>query len=136
MRSFRQKLISFMYGRYGTDQLNNGLMVTYVLILIINMFLPSIYWSIPLSALIVYSLFRMFSRNIPARRRENEAFLKFWRPLKTELVLIKDRCKDIRTARYRKCSHCKAILKLPRKRGKHTVVCPRCKERFSVRILF
>jgi len=125
-----------MYGRYGTDQLNNGLLVLYVLLLIANMLLPNIVWGIFMSLCLVYTLFRMFSRNIPARRRENEKFLKFWHPLKTELVLLKDRCRDIRTARYRRCKHCRAIIKLPKKRGKHTVVCPRCKQRFSVRILF
>ena len=136
MNSFRQKLASFMYGRYGTDQLYYGLLAVYVLLLLLNMCFPSILWNIPMSICIVYAVFRVFSRNTWARRRENDVFLKFWRPLKTELVLLKDRCKDIRTARYRKCRHCKAIIKLPRKRGKHTVVCPRCKQRFSVRILF
>jgi hypothetical protein len=34
------------------------------------------------------------------------------------------------------CPHCKANLRLPRKKGKHSVVCPRCKERFEVKNLF
>lgn len=136
MRSFKYKLASFMYGRYGLDQLYYGLLATYVIFIIFNIIFPSFIWNILMSVCLVYALFRVFSRNITARQRENAVFLKLWNPLKTELVLLKDRCRDIRTARYRKCKHCRAIIRLPKKKGKHTVMCPRCKERFSVRILF
>ncbi|MBQ7921514.1 MAG: hypothetical protein IJ325_02925 [Clostridia bacterium] len=135
MNSFRYKLATFMHGRYGIDQLYYGLLVTYVIFIILNIIFPSFIWGILMTASLVYALFRMFSKNIAARQRENRVFLKLWNPLKTELVLCKDRCKDFRTARYRHCKHCRAIIKLPKKRGKHTVICPCCKERFSVRII-
>ena len=35
---------------------------------------------------------------------------------------------------YKKCPHCRAQLRLPRKKGEHDVCCPRCKVTFSVKI--
>ena len=41
--------------------------------------------------------------------------------------------KDIPSnARY--CPHCKAQIKLPRKKGKHVVKCPRCRQRFDIKV--
>ena len=33
-----------------------------------------------------------------------------------------------------KCEHCRAVLRLPKKPGKHTVRCPQCNKTFSVKI--
>lgn len=37
--------------------------------------------------------------------------------------------------KYANCPHCRATLRLPRQRGKHTVRCPRCGERFGINII-
>ena len=34
---------------------------------------------------------------------------------------------------YKKCIHCKTVLRLPLKKGVHTVKCPNCKKRFEVK---
>ena len=134
MGKIRNRLYRFMYGRYGGDRLNNVLTWTYaiwiILFSIISLFVDSIwislfYW-ISSGALCFWILFRMFSRNIPARRKENDAFCGFFR-------LRKNKFRDRKTHVYRKCPHCKAVLRLPKANGKHFVVCPRCKNRFQVR---
>ena len=134
MGKIRNRLYRFMYGRYGGDRLNNVLTWTYaiwiILFSIISLFVDSIwislfYW-ISSGALCFWILFRMFSRNIPARRKENDAFCGFFR-------LRKNKFRDRKTHVYRKCPHCKAVLRLPKAKGKHFVVCPRCKNRFQVR---
>ena len=70
-----------MYGRYGTDELNLVLMILGIIV----MFLSRIFWFWPLAiisyALYIYALFRMFSRNIPARQKEYYSFLKVWTPV-------------------------------------------------------
>ena len=78
--------------------------------------------------------FRCFSKNIYARRRENEFFKNIFKKIKNFFVLQKNRIRDIKGYRYRKCPHCKAMLRLPKRRGRHTVICPRCKKRFEVKI--
>ena len=35
---------------------------------------------------------------------------------------------------YRRCPGCRVTLRLPKRKGKHTVVCPKCGRRFEVKI--
>ena len=137
MAKFKDKFIRFMYGRYamfGMDTFNKVLFWVYAgwiaVFLIADIFVPWVwftiaYWAV--SMLLSYWIFfRMFSKNIAARRRENERLCGFFK-------LLKNKFKDRKTHVYRKCPKCKAVLRLPKSKGKHYVVCPRCKERFQVR---
>lgn len=136
MGKFTGKLMAFMYGRYGIDSLGRGLFVLYFILWFLNLFIRStVLWLVNLFV-ILFLIFRVLSKNIARRRAENEIFLKVWHPVKTELRLAYDRIHDIKTNRYRKCRHCKAIIKLPNKRGTQTVKCPKCGEKFSVKIIF
>ncbi len=134
MGKFKSWLYRLLAGRYGTDTLGKVMLVTYVVIVLVHTVL-SLFLNLPLLdiiiwlvciALMVEIFFRMFSRNIQKRRRENEKFCGFFR-------LRKNKFKDRKTHVYRKCPKCGAILRLPRAKGKHFVVCPRCKNRFSVK---
>lgn len=123
-----------MVGRYGMDEMYIGLLVLWLLITAVNGFVHSAFLSIVSFAVLVFGLYRFMSRKHDKRRRENEVFLKLWKPLKAWFTLQRDRFRDRKTARYRKCKHCKAIIKLPNKKGKHSVRCPKCGELFDVRI--
>ena len=134
MGKFKSRLYRFMYGRYGTDTLGNVLLVTYFIILVLhtfigffwgNVWVDAAVWLVS-SALAITVITRIFSRKIVKRRQENEKFCGFFR-------LIRNKIRDRKTHVYRKCPTCKAVLRLPRARGKHNVVCPRCKNRFKVR---
>ena len=134
MGKFKNKLAAFFYGRYGNDTLNTVLTGIYLSWLItfsiIDIFVSSIVFSIigwvVTVALFAWVMFRMMSRNIYARRRENEKFCGFFK-------LQRNKFRDRKTHVYRKCPSCKAVLRLPKSKGKHTVVCPRCKNRFEVK---
>jgi predicted membrane protein len=140
MEKIREKLSRFMYGRYGNDSLNSFMLALYLVLAAASLFVGNSIAAniirIILTALIVLIFLRMFSRNYSARRKENEIFKKAWRPVKSEAILTKNRLRDIKGFRYRKCRKCRAVLRLPRKRGKHTVKCPCCGERFDVRVIF
>lgn len=123
-----------MVGRYGMDEMYIGLLVLWMLITVVNGFVRSVFLNIAAFAVLVFGLYRFMSRKHDKRRRENEVFLKMWKPLKGWFTLQRDRFRDRKTARYRKCKHCRAIIKLPNKKGKHTVRCPKCGELFDVRI--
>jgi hypothetical protein len=123
-----------MYGRYGNDTLNKTLLWVYLALFIIYYIVLMIYpnpWIyiahlILSTAIVVWSLFRSFSRNIAKRRAENQRFCNFWK-------LRRNKWRDRKTHVYRKCPKCHAVLRLPKARGKHTVSCPKCHNRFSVR---
>ena len=134
MGKFKNKLVRFLYGRYGNDTLNKVLTAIYLIWLIVftvvdvlvkSIIFSIIGWSISL-ALFFWVIFRMMSRNIYARRRENDKFCGFFK-------LRRNKFRDRKTHVYRKCKSCKAVLRLPKAKGKHFVVCPKCKSRFEVR---
>lgn len=134
--NFRNKVAQFMFGRYGNDKLNIALLVLYFILMVVNLFVRTFILNI-LELLVVLAIFyRMLSRDIPRRRAENAKFEKQYNKVKPFFVRTGNRVKEIKTHRYRKCPHCKVFLRLPRKVGKHNVVCPRCKTRFAVRVLF
>ena len=135
MGKIKNALYRFMYGRYGTDKLNTVLLWTYAVLVIAYMIVflfveenPFIYICYLLIswALIGIVIFRTMSRNIAKRRAENQKFTGFFK-------LWKNKWRDRKTHVYRKCKRCRAVLRLPKAKGKHNVVCPKCKNRFEVR---
>ena len=139
----KQKFIRFMYGRYGAsagiDGLGWFLFISYFVLSFAARFfggIPRVVLSALATAAVVYMFFRFFSKNIYARQKENGRFMSFFRKAKAFFKLQKDRVRDRKTHVYKKCTKCKAVIRLPRKKGKHTVVCPKCSERFEVKNLF
>lgn len=123
-------LRQFMYGRYGSDQLNLALLITAVVLSILNSIFSAIFRentamgiislvvSLLVYALFAYQLFRTFSRNIYKRRRENQRFMLFW-----------NRLRD-RKHRYFLCPQCRQTVRVPKNRGKINIRCPKCGEKF------
>ncbi|MBE6601492.1 MAG: hypothetical protein E7637_03170 [Ruminococcaceae bacterium] len=133
-RSFRERFFAFWMGRNGNDALGITVFWVAVVINIVNLFL-GLAWLACLSVLLsVYYLFRIFSRNVIKRRRENQAFCAFWKRIKNFFVLQKNQRKDRKTHVYKKCVFCKKVLRLPRIKGSHTVRCPCCDRRFDMTI--
>lgn len=131
---FTDRLIRFMYGRNGNDKLNSALFWVYFVILLVNIFLKSIVlWILELILVALY-MFRFLSRNVYRRQKENRAFLKVWSKFTGFFKMQKNKFRDRKTHVYRKCEHCHVTLRLPKKKGKHTVRCPQCGKSFSVNI--
>ena len=120
----------FMYGRYGSDQLNRALCVLilalYVLSLPLSLipmvgsvlrFLNTFLWFLV--------LLRMFSRNNQRRRDENVWFLSKIGPVKQAFRNHKMRLQD-KDHKYFTCKNCSAVCRVPRGRGKIIITCPKC----------
>ena len=141
---FRQALARFLYGRYGADELYNALFLMEIILLFIGGILSilghnrptlsaiSVILYISALGLLIWAMFRFFSRNIEKRRRENAAWLKF----KSRFVRKRRPSlpPDTPTHIFRACPTCRSVLRLPRQAGKHTVKCPRCGASFSVKV--
>ncbi len=141
---FREKLARFFYGRYGADQLYNALFVTELVLLFVATVLSilgkvepilsiiAVVFYVLSLGLLIFAMYRFFSRNIAKRRKENEAWLrcksKFRRRPKVKLP--PDTAEHI----FRACPKCRATLRLPRQKGQHTARCPRCGNTFSVKV--
>lgn len=123
------KLSGWMQGRYGhkgQDRLSKHLIILSVIFLILSLFVPvGILSSLAIFNLI-YSIFRSFSKNIDARKKELELYEKLLNWPKGFVKLQKLRLKDGKTHKYFRCE-CGAILRVPKGRGKIEVTCPKCK---------
>ena len=75
----------FMAGRYGSDQLNNALLLLAIVIMVIEWVMKWNWMSMFILALFILCYFRMFSRNIQARYAENQKFLQKWGPVSRRL---------------------------------------------------
>lgn len=117
------RLRQFMYGRYGTDQLQWGLLGAYlVLSLILSGSILRYIALVPL----VFFWYRFLSRDIYKRRAENTLFMKKAEPVILYFKRIKSRLQD-REHRYYSCPRCKQTLRVPKGRGKITITCPMCR---------
>lgn len=131
--SFRYRLMQFMSGRYGTDTLFYVLFTLSAILAFVNIFLHSAILQIVIYLIMIYALFRVVSRNTLARARENRAVLSIVNSIKSKIELRRQRKADY-THIYKRCPYCHAVLRLPRKKGKHGVVCPKCNKSFGVRV--
>lgn len=131
MNKFQNALYRFMPGRYGSDQLNNFLLIFALILLILNLFvirnpyLATIIWII-----LIINIFRTYSRNIYKRRAENDKFLSLIQPVKKRINIIKSNKND-KMHKYFLCPNCKQTVRVPRGRGQITITCPKCKQKFD-----
>ncbi|GAA6428084.1 zf-TFIIB domain-containing protein [Dielma fastidiosa] len=129
---------NFMRGRYGVDQLSNGLVfLFFILILIGILTCNTIFTWIALIPMIL-SYYRMFSKNFSKRYNENRIYTNLMSPVYDLLDKIKGffnrkikRFKTRKEYKYFKCPNCKQELRVPRGRGEITVTCPKCKQSFD-----
>ena len=126
----RQALARFMAGRYGMDQLNNTMMVLYILLYLVYLFTRWAVLDIIVLVLLFITLFRMLSRKIDRRRAENTKFLQITRPLVRKFKNTTTRVKD-REHRYFKCPNCGQQMRVPRGKGRITVHCRSCGATFE-----
>ena len=136
---FRYRLARFFMGRNGADTLYYvSLALALVFVLCMRVFreserLNAIFFVLYL-LFFGYALFRFFSRNVAKRRRENIAFRHLLGKLNAPISRARIRLRDRKTHLFRKCPKCKNTLRLKRIPGEHTVRCPACGNRFSVKV--
>lgn len=125
-RQFRTKCSNgmrhFMMGRYGTDKLNTVILTAGLILCLISVFLPfpvvNLVLTLASYGLMGWAIFRSFSRNTYKRYQENRKYLMF-------LQRFKDR-----EHRYYDCPRCRQQVRVPRGKGKISITCPKCKEKF------
>ena len=134
MARARQRSAVFMAGRNGNDQFNLFLLIVDLALLLLGTIFSRSLGGIcyPLMLVLLgYIYFRMFSRNVYKRRTENEAFLRYKARFDAKLRLLKERWAQRRDYKFFTCPSCKAVMRVPRGRGKIRIVCRKCGNSFS-----
>ena len=116
------RLQKFMYGRYGSDELSRFLSIVSLVLIVVTMINPIGILDLILTglsyAMMFLAFFRMLSRNTYKRYQENRKYL-----------MLLQRLKD-RQHRYYDCPRCKQQVRVPRGKGKISIACPKCGEKF------
>ena len=128
--AMREKLARFMMGRYGNDYLNNVLIWSSLILLVLNIFVNNSILSLIAYVLWGYSIFRMFSRNIYLRSNENMWFMAKTKKLRHHISAIRKGMSD-KANRYFVCPGCGQIVRVPKGRGKIEITCPSCHRHFD-----
>ena len=122
MQKIGQWFRNFMIGRYGNDKLNMYILGAGVIVSLLSAFMPGTTVKMILTTVsyvcLIGALVRCFSRNTYKRYQENRKFLQ-----------IMERMKD-RQHRYFACPKCRQTVRVPRGKGKISITCPKCREKF------
>ncbi len=122
MAKLSARLRNFMMGRYGTDKLNMLILSVGLAASLLSVILRSTPVNMVLFLLsygmMFWAIFRSLSRNTYKRYQENRKFLQ-----------LVGRMKD-REHRYFDCPKCRQMVRVPRGKGKISITCPRCREKF------
>lgn len=122
-----------MYGRYGIDSFGKCTIGVGLICIILANFvnyrisnvLALIAW-----VCIIYSYFRMFSRNTYKRATENQAYLAKTYKLRCFFSRQKNMMSQRKTHHIYKCPTCKQKIRIPRGKGRIEIRCPKCNTTF------
>ena len=132
MNGLKDKLVRFMYGRYGTDRLNRFVMFLSVVFLLLSLFTIQLFYTLALVG-IVLVYFRMLSKNIARRAAENRVYLGIEAKVKAFFRKKWAAIKQMNTHHIYKCPSCRQKIRIPRGRGKIEISCPKCRHTFIKR---
>ena len=125
----REKLMRFMYGRYGMDQFGRFLIGVAMILMLLSLFGPNIFYTLAV-VVMVYAYFRMFSKQTYKRAGENQKYLQYEWKVKNWFGKKKREIKQLKTHHIYKCPNCKQKIRVPRGRGKIAITCKKCSHEF------
>jgi len=121
------RLTKFMYGRNGIDQLS---LVIVVLACILT-FLPWLACDIIGLVLVVIAFWRIFSKRVDKRRKENAVLLRVWFAIKNFFKRLFTPRADRKTHKIFRCPKCRQKARVPRGKGKIAIKCPKCGHKYT-----
>lgn len=122
----KEKFLRFMQGRYGADKLGQFLSGVSVALLVISIFDDTRISFAAALLILIYSYFRIFSRNIPKRYAENQKHLAATMKLRQSFAKKKSEMQQRRIYHIYKCPGCGQKMRIPKGKGKIEVRCPKC----------
>ena len=134
----KQKLMQFMYGRNGVDHFSRFLIYLVLALIILRLLIGglaggavgALLWYVSI-ALLVYAYFRIFSKNLSKRRAENAKYFQYRTKVVNGFQNWRERRSQSKDYCFFRCPSCKAMLRVPRGKGKVRVTCRKCGTAFE-----
>lgn len=132
LRDLEYKAARFMYSRYGADELSRACLIAAGLMLIASGLLKLPVLNLIGLVLLIWTEFRMYSKNIAKRRAELQAYLNLkYRTQRPFRVMKLNRTE--KEYKHFACPQCGRIVRVPRGHGRITVTCRQCGKSFEGR---
>lgn len=117
----RERLIRFMTGRNGADNLSRAVSVVVIVLLVVSLFFHGdaarALWILAVLGM-VYVYFRMFSRNVYKRRDENAKYLRATAGVRTYFRGLRERWSQRRDYKFFRCPSAARCCACPRGRAR------------------
>lgn len=136
----KEKFMKFMEGRYGVDSFARFTMGLALVCIVLSIFfsngstIGAILNTVGLAA-IIYTYYRMLSRNISRRYAENQKYLSMTAKLRQRFNREKNIMQQRKTHHIYTCPSCGQKIRIPRGSGKRVEIdCPKCHTKFIKKI--
>lgn len=129
----REKLMRFMYGRYGVDKLSRHLVIVGMVFCVLSLLGGGNLFYLLSIILFVYGYFRIFSKKHAKRYKELCTYEKFLSKVKRYPEKWKKEAKQRKEYRIFKCPNCKQKIRIPKGRGNVEIRCQKCRAVFRKR---
>jgi DNA-directed RNA polymerase subunit RPC12/RpoP len=131
----KEKFMRFMQGRYGADSLARFTMGAALVSIILAAFagqgsvLRAVLDTLGMAA-IIYTYFRILSKDIQKRYQENQKYLSVTAGIRARFQKEKRMMAQRKTHHIYSCPGCGQKIRIPRGKGKIEIDCPKCHTKF------
>ncbi len=136
----KEKFMRFMQGRYGVDGFARFTMGVALVCIVVSVFFRNgstagaLLNTLGLAS-IIYTYFRMLSRNVSRRYAENQKYLAMTSKLRQHFNREKNMMQQRKTHHIYTCPGCGQKIRIPRGSGKKVEIdCPKCHTKFIKKI--
>ncbi|GEK91622.1 hypothetical protein [Alkalibacterium kapii] len=124
------KLLFYMKGRYGYDELSKVLILAGLIASIFSNFTEGLVLNVLAIAMVAYGGLRILSKEKGKRLKELRKYIELKQVVLTSYRKYRNRWIQRKTFKITKCPSCKQKIRIPRGRKKVRITCPSCKNKF------
>ena len=132
-KSFSERMADWMHGRNGSDELGNAVLILALILLLVDVFVRTLWLGIIVLLLLGYACWRLSSTDVRQRRKENAAFVKAIGPVAPFLSFSRGGATQGQAYKQLECPTCGQMMRVPSGKGRMRVTCPRCRNKFETR---
>lgn len=124
------KLMFYMKGRYGYDELSKILILVGLVLSVFSNFTGGFLLNMLALASIAFGGLRVLSKEKGNRRKELQQYMKWKQSVLSRYRKYRNRWIQRKAFKITKCPSCKQKIRIPRGRKKVRVTCPSCQNKF------